>query len=127
MTQLLELLKDQWFTAGATGVIGALLTWLGIRTQKAPDMQDSINKAVAEIVKHYIVALEAARAEVTSLRLDLADLRRTIESQNAEIDALNDHVQALTTQLVRMGVEPPLFRSNRPHHKPTLGVPASTD
>lgn len=127
MTNLFELLKDQWFTAGVTGVVAAILTWLGIRTQKAPDMQESISKAVAEIIKHYTSALEAARTEVTSLRLELADLRRTIEAQNAEIDSLNDHIQALTTQLVKMGIEPPQFRSSRLHHKPNFGVPASTD
>lgn len=127
MTNLFELLKDQWFTAGVTGVVAAILTWAGIRTQKAPDMQESISKAVAEIIKHYTSALEAARTEVTSLRLELADLRRTIEAQNAEIDSLNDHIQALTAQLVKLGIEPMAFRSSRSHHKPTLGVPASTD
>lgn len=124
---IIDLLKDQGFTAAGAGVIGGVLTWLGIRTQKAPDMQESISKAVAEIIKHYTSALEAARTEVTSLRLELADLRRTIEAQNAEIDSLNDHIQALTTQLVKMGIEPPQFRSSRPHHKPNFGVPASTD
>lgn len=113
----IELLKENPFTTFLGVVVTALLGWFGVRTQKAPDIQASLNQGVAEVIKHYTTALEAARNEIMALRAEVVELRRTVETQNDrlerqsdEIDSLNQHVEALTVELVRAGIDPPMRR-----------------
>ena len=114
MDSLLDLLKANPFTAFLTALATAVIGWFSVRTQKAPDIQATLNTGVAQVIGHYNTVLESARAEIQNLRSEVAELRRTIEAQNErlelqsdEIGNLNDHIEALTVELVRAGINPP--------------------
>jgi len=125
MDSLLELLKANPFTAFLTALVTGVVGWFSVRTQKAPDIQATLNTGVAQVIGHYNTVLESARAEIQNLRTEVAELRRTIEAQNErlerqsdEIENLNDHIEALTVELVRAGIDPPQRR--RPGPLPVL-------
>ena len=122
----------------ATGLLG----WLTKRTEKtleidakraerAPDQQESINAAVAGVVRHYAEALTRSdaeiaerRAEAQALRAEVAELRRLVEAQterleeqsikiadqSAEIDGLIGHITRLEQAFTAAGLSPPARR-----------------
>lgn len=113
----------------ATGGLGALagavvtgiLGWLTKRTEKAPDVQTTINAAVDGVVAHYARALERSDAEAVALRREVAELRRLVEDQtariedqsqritdqSAEIEGLVSHIGRLEAAIVDLGGNPP--------------------
>lgn len=124
--------------AVATGLLG----WLTKRTEKtleldtkraerAPDMQETLNAAVAGVVKHYTDALARSDEESRALRGEVAELRRLVEDQTAriedqsqriaeqsvEIEGLVTHVVSLERAIVDMGGTPPPRRKRTPSAK----------
>jgi len=89
---------------GAFGVVGAAIgaigTWLVARTNKAPDVQETLDKAVAGIIKHYTDAIGDLKKEVERLR-------ETINEQSEMITALETHIDALTSEMTTAGMKPP--------------------
>jgi peptidoglycan hydrolase CwlO-like protein len=128
---ILDFLKDQYVTGGIAAIIASLLTYFGIRSQAAsqaaPDIQNSLNAGVAEVVKHYTTALEDARKAIYELKIEVNalqrttdELRRTIHSQSEEIEILNDHIVDLTSAMVKAGLNPP--QRDRPSTARTIQI-----
>lgn len=105
------LLTNAHFAAIVTGlgtsVLGGLIGYMTAKAQKAPDVQASLNAAVAGVIGHYTTALESARKETAELRLEIADLRQTIQDQSSVIEDLEDHIDTLTTAMTQAGVTAP--------------------
>lgn len=94
--------------AGAFGTIGGGVAGaFAARWRAAPSVQAVTNAAVAGIIQHYTDALAAQTQEVHALRVEVADLRVTIEAQNMEIAYLNLHIIDLSAALEKHGVNPP--------------------
>lgn len=119
-----DLFRDPTAMTGIGGIIGAVLTWLGVRTKasadvraaeaaKAPDIQATLNAAVAGVIKHYTDALEAARAEMAALRQTIEEQSALIEQQGAIIEDLQRHVDDLTAAMVKAGVPMPTRKKSR--------------
>jgi predicted RNase H-like nuclease (RuvC/YqgF family) len=87
--------------------IGALGQWLVTRANKAPDVQTSLNAAVAGVIQHYEQALERATKEIGALRVEIEGLRKTVEEQSSIIEDLESHVDELTDAMTKSGVSPP--------------------
>lgn len=112
-------------TGGLGALAGGLVTqignWLTKRTEKAPDLQSTLNAAVAGVVKHYTDALERSDGEARALRSEVAELRRLVEEQTQriedqssrmaeqsnEIGDLVAHVASLERAITDMGGTPP--------------------
>lgn len=111
--------------AGLFGALfGAVGGWLAKRAEKAPDIQATLNDAVARVVEHYKVALDRsdeelaeARRDAAVLRDELAEMRRLIEAQSVkldeqsiEIELLVKQIGSLEQQIVDLGGQPPARR-----------------
>lgn len=70
------------------------------RRAAAPDPIAIAREAVADIVKHYRDALAASTEEIAGMRREIAELKQTIE-------ALEAHVDELTSAMEQHGVPPP--------------------
>lgn len=109
------------------GAVGALGGWMAKRVEKAPDIQETLSKAVAGVVSHYTAALTRADAEVEdrrreaqALRDDVADLRRLVEGQtrkleeqSSEIEGLVAHIERLEASITDLGGKPPARRPRK--------------
>ncbi len=111
--------------AGIAGALaGAIGGWLAKRAEKAPDIQATLNEAVARVVEHYRVALdrsdedaaearresEALRAEIGEMRRLIEDQSRKLDEQSAEIEQLVGLIGSLEHQIVALGGQPPARR-----------------
>lgn len=101
--------------AGAFGTIGGGIAGaFAARWKAAPSIQAVTNEAVAGIIQHYTQALAEQTREVRACRLEIEQLRETVEGQNAEIAWLNNHIIDLSAALERHGVTPPTLRPRLP-------------
>jgi peptidoglycan hydrolase CwlO-like protein len=110
---MMELLTSSAFTALMAATIGSFATYLGTRTAKAPDIQDSLNAAVAGITKHYQEALVSSTTQIAALRFEIEALRKTVEAQTHTIEELETHITELTAEMRKAGVQPPPRRSGK--------------
>lgn len=112
-------------SGGIGALLGATLTavfgWLSKRAEKAPDLQETLSKAVAGVVQHYTDALAHSDGEARALRVEVGELRRLVEDQtmrieeqsariaeqSSEIDGLAQHVTSLEKVIIDMGGTPP--------------------
>lgn len=101
----------------AGAVVGALGTWLVKRAEKAPDMQETLSRAIDNVVEHYTAALDRADSESASLRDEIAEMRLLIEAQSRKIDAQSGEIEQLVgqiggleQQIVILGGQPPARR-----------------
>lgn len=93
---------------GMIGIVsGALAQFLVARVNKAPDMQASLNAAVAGVIQHYEKALERSSSEIAQLRAQIENLRTTVEGQTETIEDLEGHIEELTQAMAKAGVVPP--------------------
>lgn len=131
-------------SGGLGALVGGIVTqignWMTKRTEKAPDLQETLNAAVAGVVKHYTDALERSNGEARALRVEVAELRRLVEEQttriedqsgriaeqSAEIEGLVSHVVSLERAIVEMGGTPPPRRKRPATAKPKTESGAST-
>ena len=111
----------------AGGLVTQLGNWLTKRTEKAPDLQETLNAAVAGVVRHYTEALRRSDGEATALRGEVAEMRRLVEEltlriedqsariaeQSGEIDGLASHVASLERMITDLGGTPPPRRAKR--------------
>lgn len=114
MTAIVDLLRDNPFTALLGAVVTALSGYLVARRNTAPSVQESLNTGVAKIVEHYTQALEQARAELAGLKVEtesmkrlIVELGRTVESLTDHIGDLQHHIDILTEAMIKAGLTPP--------------------
>lgn len=112
---LVEVFLHPAVVAAITVTVGAIAGWLTARAKAKPDVQSVTNAAVAGIIQHYTQALTEQTHEVRTLRLEIAEMRETIEDQTREIAELNNHIVDLSNALEQHGVPPPPRRSRRDH------------
>lgn len=133
---LLDLLTSPWIVAPISGALGTAATVAGnvlinrirasasiavARERSEADVQAAMSASVTGIIKHYTDALAQQVHEVRELRSEIIGLRERIDAQNAEIAGLrelvatqnseiaglNDHIEALSAELKRHGIDPP--------------------
>lgn len=97
---IVELFANPAFTAMLSGVAGLVAGYVSKRIEKAPDVQASLNAAVAGVITHYTEALKAAETSMHEMRDEIRALRETVSE-------LEDHIDSLTTALEKAGVAPP--------------------
>jgi hypothetical protein len=97
---VLELFANPAFTAMLSGLAGLVAGYVSKRIEKAPDVQASLNAAVAGVIAHYTEALRASEASMDAMRGEIRALRETVGE-------LEDHIDLLTTALEKAGVAPP--------------------
>jgi len=102
-----ELFTNPAFTAMLAAGVAGLAGYFAKRAEKAPEMQASLDKAVAAVVDHYKAALDRDGAEIREMRDEIRALRETINDLHDTISELEDHVDALTNALEKAGVVPP--------------------
>jgi predicted RNase H-like nuclease (RuvC/YqgF family) len=95
------------------GLASHVLGWRTKRVERAPDMQESVNAAVASAVSLYTATLTRAEAAI-------AQLSREVMSLKAEVSDLNEHITDLTSTLERHNIPPP---ARRPKNAGKLETP----
>ncbi len=105
---ILSALTSPTMHALVGALVGAIGQWLVTRANKAPDVQTSLNAAVAGVIQHYELALERATREIGALRTEIEGLRKTVEDQSLIIEDLESHVDELTAAMTKSGVAPPV-------------------
>ena len=114
MTGITDLLTNPTFAAMLSGVAGLAAGYLSKRVEKAPDVQASLNAAVAGVIAHYTDALKASSAQIEAMRSEIVVLRETverqsetIEQQSVKIGELEEHIDLFTAAFEKAGVTPP--------------------
>jgi septal ring factor EnvC (AmiA/AmiB activator) len=117
---VLDFLKDNAFTTAVVGIVTAGLTYLGIRTQKAPtvvDTQAALDAAVSAVLTHYRTTLAETETGMASLRAEVAELRRQVDDYadkldiaERKIDEQEQHISELTDMMTKSGLTPPARR-----------------
>ena len=97
---VIEVLVNPTFAAMVSGLAGLVAGYVMKRVEKAPDVQASLDKAVAGVVDHYVKALSLNHEEMKELRGEIRAMRETIAD-------LEEHIDLLTTALEKAGVTPP--------------------
>jgi hypothetical protein len=82
------------------GVVAGVVGYFSKRVEKAPDMQASLDKAIAGVVDHYVKALAGSHDEMREMRSEIRAMRETIAD-------LEEHIDSLTAALEKAGVAPP--------------------
>lgn len=89
---------DPQLTLIITGLIGAiggyLTSRMGVKTkriEKAPELQEHLNKAVADIISHYTKALEQEKARHAD---HIAEMDEKLDRALARIEQLEDTMRA---------------------------------
>ena len=130
VTQLLDLLRDNPFTALLGGIVTALSGYLVARRNTAPSVQESLNAGVAKMIEHYTQALEAGRKEIADLKVEILTLKhmtlelaRTIEALADHIEELHVHIDDLTAAMLAAGLTPP----SRPPARSSRGARARAE
>ncbi len=89
------------------GLVAALAGVVTKRTEKAPDIQTSLNAAVSSVIAHHVTALAAADAEKMQLLRELAEMRDEIRAMRETIAELEEHIDLLTQAMSKAGLPPP--------------------
>ena len=111
---IIEILVNPTFAAMISGLAGLVAGFLMKRVEKAPDVQASLNAAVAGVIAHYTDALKASSAQIEAMRAEIVVLRETVERQSETIDQqsvkigeLEEHIDLFTAAFDKAGVTPP--------------------
>jgi len=94
-----DIITNPALTALAGAIVTGLLTWLGVRTQKAPDIQSSLSKGTAELIDQYIRALDLSRKEAHEMGAQLVQLRSTIDAQSSDIRDMRETIERQSTEI----------------------------
>lgn len=82
------------------GLVAGIIGYFTKRVEKAPDVQTSLDRAVAGVVDHYVKALAGSHEEMREMRGEIRALRETVAE-------LQEHIDELTAALEKAGVAPP--------------------
>jgi hypothetical protein len=114
---IIELFINPTFAAMVSGLAGLIAGFVMKRVEKAPDVQASLNAAVAGVITHYTEALKASSAQIEAMRAEIVVLRETVERQSETIDQqsikigeLEEHIDLFTAAFDKAGVTPPSRR-----------------
>ena len=86
-----------------TAIFGAIGGWWQKRAEKAPDVQETLNKAISDVVAHYKDALDRSDNAARDLQGEVAELRRVVEEQTAQIEDMSLHIKRLESEITKLG------------------------
>ncbi len=94
-----DIITNPAVTALVASLAGGVLTWLGVRTQKAPDIQASLNKGTSELIDQYIRALDLSRKEAHAMGEQMVALQSTIDAQSSDIRDMRETIERQSTEI----------------------------
>lgn len=114
MNDTFAFLKENAVSTMIVAAISAFFGWLGTRSNKAPDVQTSLNAGFDGIVTHTTALLEQARTDAANLRSELDRVRglvdqyeETFEELNRFVIMMHSDIQKLVRVIHEAGLTPP--------------------